>query len=200
MKKQSASVPPWSYNPSAWPERIPICIIAGLGVAISTYLALFQWGIIESVWDPVFGNQSSLVIGSDVSHLMYKYFGIPDAAFGAYAYLGDAVFGIAGGIDRWYRRPWLVILFGLDVIPLGIVSIILVLIQGFVLQTWCFLCLITAIISLILIMMAYDEVWSSLIFIKYVRKKHKPYFWKCVWGQEVPNSILENYLLQARNK
>jgi hypothetical protein len=35
------------------------------------------------------------VLDSDVSHRMKRWFRIPDAALGAFAYLGDAVLGLA---------------------------------------------------------------------------------------------------------
>lgn len=194
--QEVSEVPPWDYNPSSWSQRIPICIIALIGFAISTYLAYFQWGFIDEVWDPIFGIESQRVIDSNVSHTMYKYIGIPDAALGAFAYLGDAVFGIAGSTKRWRDRPWLVIVFGIDVIPLGIVSVILVLIQGFYLNAWCFLCLVTAVISIILIILAYDEVWSSIRYLYYVRKKYPKYFWNIFWGIKPPEEIEKKYLIQ----
>lgn len=160
--------PPWDYNPSAWSQRIPICLLAMVGFFISAYMALYQWRLIESVWDPIFGEQTQRVLDSDVSHRLQRWFGVPDAALGAVAYLGDAVLGLAGSTRRWQYRPWLVIVFGIDVIPLGGVSAILVLIQFTVLGEWCFLCLVTAIISLVLVYWAYDEVWSSLAYLRRV--------------------------------
>src|SRR5690606_26759179 len=112
-----------------------------VGFLIATYMALFQWGLIDSVWDPVFGDQTEAVLRSNPSQRMEMWFGVPDAAFGALAYLGDAIFGLAGSTRRWQYRPWLVILFGIDVIPLGIVSVVLVILQGTVVGSWCFPCL-----------------------------------------------------------
>lgn len=157
-------VPPYDYNPSSWSQRLPICIFAFVAAAISAHLALYQWGLIDRVWDPIFGMQSSRVVTSDVAEKMYHWIGIHDAALGALAYLGDAIFGFAGSTRRWQYRPWLVVIFGIDVIPLGIVSAVLVLIQTFVLGQWCFLCLVTAVISLILVYWAWDEVRVSLTF------------------------------------
>jgi len=156
------AVPPFSYNPSAWRQRIPICLLALVAFVIATHMALYQWRLIDEPWDPVFGDQTRNVLDSDVALMMHGWFGIPDAALGAIAYLGDAIFGIAGSTRRWQYRPWLVILFGIDVIPLGLVSAILVLCQATIVGNWCFLCLITAAISLILVYMAYDEVFASL--------------------------------------
>lgn len=175
---------PWNKNPSAWSQRIPICILAGIAVVIAVYMGLYQLDLISGVWDPIFGDSTQKVLKSDVSHQMSRWFRIPDALFGALAYLGDILFALAGSTRRWQYRPWIVILFGIDVIPLGIVSIILVFMQAFVVGYWCFLCLVTALISLILILMAYDEVWSSLLFLGRVWKKTKSpkIFWKAFWG------------------
>jgi hypothetical protein len=130
-------------------------------------MALYQWRLIDTVWDPVFGDGSRKVLDSKVAQTMDRWIGIPDAAFGAFAYLGDAVLGMAGSTRRWQYRPWLVVLFGVDVIPLGIVSSVLVVLQGAVVGHWCFLCIVTAAVSLILAYWAYDEVLTSL---KYLRR------------------------------
>lgn len=158
-------VRPYRHNPSAWSQRIPIAVLAFVAAGICMHMALFQWELIDSVWDPVFGEQSARVLKSDVAHDMYLWIGIHDAALGALAYLGDAILGLAGSTRRWQYRPWMVILFGIDVIPLGIISAILVAVQAFVLGDWCFLCLVTAVISLILVYWAYDEVRISLSYL-----------------------------------
>jgi uncharacterized membrane protein len=180
-----AAAPPWDYNPSSWWQRGRIAALAMVAFFISAYMAAYQWRLVDTVWDPVFGDQTMRVLDSDVSEQMKRWFGVPDAALGAIAYLGDAIFGLAGSTRRWQYRPWLVILFGIDVIPLGGVSAILVLVQVFVLGQYCFLCLVTALISLLLVYWAYDEVWSSL---KYLWKvwKHADSpktVWDVLWGK-----------------
>ena len=185
------AAPPWDYNPSAWSQRIPLCVLATVAFFISTWMALYQWRLVGSVWDPVFGSDATIsVLDSDVSHRMMRWFGMPDAGLGAIAYLGDAVFGLAGSTQRWRYRPWLVVLFGIDVIPLGGVSAVLVLVQTLVLGQWCFLCLVTAAISLILVYWAYDEVWSSLLFLKRVwaRSRSSAVVWKVFWGGYHPDA------------
>jgi uncharacterized membrane protein len=151
-----------------------------VAAVISTHLALFQWDLIEGVWDPVFGDGSNKVLKSETAAWMYQLLGIHDAALGVLAYLGDAILGFAGSTRRWQYRPWLVILFGIDVIPLGIVSVVLVLCQAFVVGYWCFLCLVTAVISLILVYWAWDEVRSSLTYLWIVRKQTQD--WRLVWN------------------
>lgn len=182
--------PPWDYNTSSWRQRVAIAVIAMMGVAISSYLAAYQWRWIDSVWDPVWGGQSARVLDSDVSHQMRRWIGIPDAALGAIAYLGDALFGLAGSTRRWQYRPWLVVLFGIDVIPLGLVGAILVFLQATVVGSWCFLCLVSAVISLILVVLAYDEVWASLSFLYRVWKvsHDRRLLWRVFWGNPDPRA------------
>jgi hypothetical protein len=177
--------PPWSYNPSAWKQRVPICLLATVGFLIAAYMGLYQWRLISQVWDPIFGDQTHRVLDSDVSEQMRRWFRLPDAVVGALAYLGDAIFGLAGSTRRWQTRPWLVILFGIDVIPLGIVSAVLVILQATIVGNWCFLCLVTATISLILVWWAYDEVWSCLLYLHRVWRKTRSrrILWDTFWGR-----------------
>lgn len=197
----AAIPPPWDYNPSSWRQRIPVCLLAMIAFFIASYMALYQWRLIGSVWDPIFGSQSRDVLDSDVSHRMRHWMVIPDAALGAFAYLGDAVLGLAGSTRRWQYRPWIVILFGLDVIPLGVVSAVLVFLQGAVVGAWCFLCIVTAVMSLLLVYMAYDEVWSCLRFLLVVwqRTHSTEVLWKTIWGQATPEADeAANAFLQMR--
>lgn len=187
MNKIDYALPPepWHYNPSKWSQRITVALVALPAFLIATYMGFFQWGLIPFVWDPIFGKETEEVLLSDVSHSMMRWFRVPDSIMGALAYLGDIIFALAGSIRRWQFRPWLVIVFGLDVIPLGIVSAILVVMQGFVVKAWCTLCLATAVISLALVVLAYDEVLSCLIYLYRVWKRSDRFstFWKAFWGK-----------------
>jgi uncharacterized membrane protein len=181
----NVNAPPWKHNPSSWGQRVPICLLAGVAFLIASYMALYQWRLVGDVWDPIFGEQTRHVLDSEVSEKMRRWFRIPDAALGALAYLGDLIFGLAGSTRRWQYRPWLVLLFGLDVIPLGIVSAVLVVMQGTVVGSWCLLCLVTAVISLLLVALSYDEVWSTLRYLKRVwrRTRKSRVLWDVFWGR-----------------
>jgi hypothetical protein len=167
---------------------------------IAIYMGLYQWRLIPTVWDPIFGEQTQRVLDSDVSHTMSRWLRIPDAVLGAFAYLGDVIFALAGSTRRWQDRPWLVVLFGIDVIPLGVVSAVLVVLQGTVVGSWCFLCLITAAISLILIIYAYDEVWSSLLYLGRVWKKSRDFglVWRTFWGK--PSALAHEIAIQMTER
>jgi uncharacterized membrane protein len=177
--------PPFTYNPSAWSQRIPLSVLAALATAIAGYMALFQWGVISSVWDPLFGQGTENVLTSQTAQSMDRWLRVPDAAFGAWGYLSEAILGLVGSTRRWQYRPWMVILFGIDVIPLGGVSGLLVVLQGLVVGSWCTLCLVTAVISFVLVYMAYDEVWASLRYLQRIwRHTHdKRLLWDVFWGK-----------------
>lgn len=203
MKKQiplNAIPKPWDYNPSKWSQRLRIIALAAIATIIAIYMGLYQWRLIGNVWDPIFKEQSLLVLDSDVSHMMSRWFRIPDSILGALAYLGDIIFALAGSTRRWHDRPWLVVVFGLDVIPLGIVGAILVFTQGFIINAWCFLCIVSAIISLILVVLAYDEVVSCCIFLYRVWKRGKKFsiFWNTFWGK--PSQIAHEIGLEMAQR
>lgn len=186
-----AQAPPFDYNPSSMPQRLRIGGLALLAAAAAAYMAAFQWGWVGGVWDPFFGDGTETVLLSQESETMHRFIGLPDAALGAWAYLTEVVLAFAGSTRRWQFRPWLVMLFGLDVIPLGIVSAILVVLQGFSVGAWCTLCLFTAVISLVLIALAYDEVWSCGRYLYHVWRRDPDLhgFWRTFWGKPTRSAV-----------
>jgi len=182
----SKGVPPgWTYNPSTWPQRLPLVFIALIGFGIAMYLGLYQLKIIDHVWDPFFGGQTEKILTSPVSKLLP----IPDALLGAFGYVIDAVTGIIGGTERWKTKPWIVIVFGIAVGPLGLVSILLVISQPVLFHAWCTLCLCSAVISVVMISPAMDEMLASLQFLQRV-KHNGSSVWKAFWGDKcIANNI-----------
>lgn len=179
---QPDAPPGWDNNPSDWPDRLPIVGISLVGFAIATYLALYQLRIVSGVWEPFFGTGSRTILDSWVSELLP----FPDAALGAAGYLVDAVTGAVGGRRRWQTLPWLVILFGLAVGPLGIVSVLLVVLQPVLFDAWCTLCLFSAVISLVMIGPAMDEVLASLQHIRRRVRAGEATWWQAFWGSDAP--------------
>jgi uncharacterized membrane protein len=172
--------PGWSYNPASWPQRLPIVGAAVVGFLIAGYLALYQAGVFATVWDPVFGAGSAVVLNSWVAEGAVRYLGVSDAALGTFGYLADAVAGLIGGARRWRTMPWIVLLFGVFVGPLGAVSITLVILQPFV-GGWCFLCLVTAFISVLMIGPAMDEVLACLQYLRAEGRAGRS-VWRAFWG------------------
>ena len=97
--------PGWGYNPASWPQRLPIVVAAVVGFVIAMYLALYQWGVFDTVFEPFFSDGSRVILReSGVSRWSERTFGVPDAFLGALGYLADAAAGVIGGTRRWRRR------------------------------------------------------------------------------------------------
>lgn len=164
------SVPPgWTYNPSAWTQRLPIVIMALTGVYVSRYLAAYQLGHIPSVWEPFFAgaahdprNGTEEIITSAVA----KAWPVSDAAVGAFTYMMEILTGVVGSRARWRTMPWLVILFGLMIAPLGVTSIFFIIIQPVVIGTWSTIALIGAAMILIQIPYSLDELIATAQFLR----------------------------------
>lgn len=153
-----AGVPPgWAYNPSAWGQRLPIAVLATGGFAAAAGLAAYQLGHLSTVWEPFFGDGSRRILTGRVS----QAFPISDAALGAAGYVADAVFGLVGGTARWRTSPWVVVVFAIAVIPFGLVSMTLFIIQPSLYHSWCTLCLVSVAVSLAMVPYAWDEFVAS---------------------------------------
>ena len=177
MMTPGPDVPPgWSYNPSDWIQRGPIIAMAFVGFFLSRYLAAYQLGHIPYPWDPFFGDGTRRVLDSEVS----RAWPISDAGLGAVSYMIEALSGFMGGRNRWRTMPWMVVMFGVLVVPLGIVSIVLVMLQPIAVGAWCALCLVTAAAMLIMIAPAVDEVVAMTQFLSAASHEGKP-FWRTFW-------------------
>lgn len=177
MMKPGPEIPPgWSYNPSSWHQRAPMIALAFIGWLGSRYLAAFQLGYISTAWDPFFGESTMKVLTSDVS----KMFPISDAGLGATAYTIEMLMGWMGGKERWRSMPWMVTFFFILVVPLGVVSIVLVILQPLAVGSWCSICLFTAILMLLMIPFTVDEVIAMGQFMRTSARNGKP-FWRTFW-------------------
>ncbi len=178
----------WSYNPSSWSQRIPIIFLAMVCWFASRYMASYQLGYLDVVVDPAFGNTGTrCVITSSLS----RSFPIPDAGLGALAYTIEFLLGFKGGTRRWYSMPWIVLLFAIMVIPVGIISIILITCQPILVGHWCFWCLLTALSMLIMISLTVDEAVAGLQFLWQTHKSDKS-LWKVFWKGGEPDGATED--------
>ncbi|WP_028716782.1 NAD-dependent epimerase/dehydratase family protein [Paracoccus sp. J39] len=173
----------WSYSPSSFTQRIPIVALALVGLFVSRYLAAYQMGHIDGLWDPFFGpaetsarNGSEAVVTSWVS----KGFPIADAGLGAFAYAVDILAGAIGDRRRWRTMPWIVFLFGLLIIPLGVVSVSFIIIQPPLIGALCTLCIIQAAVTVVLIPYSVDEVLATAQYLWRAKRAGEP-FWRTFW-------------------
>lgn len=175
----ASDIPPgWSYNPSAWKERLPLVVLSFIGLGLSWYLAMNQLALIPPVWDPFFGTGSS----EHVLHsVVDKYTIVPDAALGFLGYCADLVVELVGSKARWRTLPWMVCVFGLTIAALAFVSMILMIVQGAVVSYWCTLCLGSAAISTIVLARGFGEVLATLQYLQRVKDSGYP-VWRAFWG------------------
>jgi len=179
-----SDIPPgWTVNPSTWQQRIPIIVLAVFGGAAATWLALYQQGIVDTVWEPFFGNGTTDIVRESGFSQAFERFPIGDAALGALGYLADAVTGAIGGTRRWRTMPWIVIIFGAFVGPFGAISVMLTIFQPVLYDSFCTLCLVSGVVSLAMIGPGVDEVLASL---QYLRRGHRDgkSVWRMFWGLE----------------
>lgn len=176
-------IPPgWDYSPSDWLQRIPIIAMALVGFFIARYLAAYQLGHTDRVWDPFFGEGTARIITSDVS----RAWPVADAGLGAAAYMLEALSGAMGSRRRWRTMPWMVAMFGALVVPLGAVSIIFIVIQPIVIGTWCALCLIQALAMVVMIPYSLDELVAMGQFLIDVRRRRAP-----LWSNFLHGGVME---------
>ncbi|HSR55944.1 MAG TPA: vitamin K epoxide reductase family protein [Alphaproteobacteria bacterium] len=167
------SIPPgWDFSPSTWFQRMPIIFLAVIGFFISRYLSAYQLGHIDGVWDPFFAGQLPDKNGTEqiITSWASEAWPISDAGLGAVTYLLEILTGLIGSARRWRTMPWLVVLFGILIVPLGVVSITFIVIQPILIGTWCTLCLLAAAAMLIQIPYSLDELVATGQFL-YRRKK-----------------------------
>jgi hypothetical protein len=177
MKMPGPEVPlGWSYNPSTWIQRAPTLALALLAFLMTQYMAAFQLGHITWASDPIFGNGTVIVLNSMVS----QAFPISDAGAGAWIYLVELLSGFMGDPRRWRTMPWMVALFGLLVVPLGIASIALMIMQPVIVGAWCTICLITAFFMLIMIALSLDEILAMIEYMLQIRRAGKS-VWHTFW-------------------
>lgn len=170
-------IPPgWQYCPSTWLQRLPIAAMGVIGFLISRYLTAYQLGHIDQVWDPFFNPGTAAVITSDAS----KAWPIPDAGLGGVAYMLEILMAVMGDKRRWRTMPWMVLAFGILVVPLGAVSIFFIIIQPIVIGTLCTLCLVAALAMLVMIPYALDELVAMGQFALDAKRKGKP-LWRLFW-------------------
>jgi hypothetical protein len=148
---------------------VPIIALALVGVYVSRYLAAYQLEHIDSVWEPFFEgspldprNGTEEIITSFVS----EAWPVSDAAVGGYTYMLEVLTGLVGSRVRWRTMPWLVVLFGLLIAPLGVVSIFFIVIQPILIGTWSTLALLAAAAMLFQIPYSLDELLAAVQFVR----------------------------------
>ncbi len=173
--RPSDDVPPGlRENPTAWSTRLPLAALAFVGLAVASYLTLYQIDVISTVWDPFFRHGSPQVL--DLTSP------VPDAAVGVLAYASEVVLSFIGGADRWRTMPWTALAFGAVVLAGALVSVALIVIQPTVVGAWCTPCLASAAISFTLFAFGFKEALAAGQHVRRVAASGgSP--WHALWGQ-----------------
>jgi nucleoside-diphosphate-sugar epimerase/uncharacterized membrane protein len=193
MMDETDTPPGWTYSPSTYLQRLPIIALGLVGFVIARILAAYQLGHIDGVWEPFFGggngrNGTESIITSDVS----KAWPIADGGLGAVTYMFEILMGAMGDRRRWRTMPWMVLMFGVVVVPLGVVSIYFIIIQPIVIGTYCTLCLMAAVAMLIMIPFALDELVAMGQFLVANTRRGRP-FWRSFFrGDALPAGGRDN--------
>ncbi len=188
-------VPPgWSYCPSTYVQRMPIIVLGALGFVLARILTAYQLGHVDAVWEPVFAgdamrNGTEFIITSDVS----KAWPVADGGIGAMSYMAEILMGVMGGRARWRTMPWMVLLFGIVVVPLGVISIYFIIIQPIEIGTYCTICLAAALAMLIMIPFALDELIAMGQFLALNTRRGRP-FWRAFFrGDALPGGGVDKH-------
>jgi len=177
-KEEGAENPPgWSFNPSEWGPRLVTVSLAAVCWFLARYMAAYQLGYIHHVVDPFFGDGTVKVITSSLA----KSFPISDAGLGALVYSVEFLLGWLGSSRRWRTMPWLAGIFGLMVVPAGMVSILLIVSQPVLVGAWCGICLTTAVCMIVMVLLTIPEM-VAVMGLLYRAKKEGRGFWKVFWG------------------
>ena len=149
--------PGFDENPTRWSRRIWLSVLALLGLYVSAYLTLFQIEVLPAVWDPFFDSYEVL-----------DFLKWPDAVPGVLAYGAEVVLNCLGDEYRWRTAPWTVIAFGLIIFPAAAVSTVLLMVQPIFVDSWCTLCIVSALVSFAICGLGADEVLATLQYLKRV--------------------------------
>lgn len=91
---------------------------------------------------------------------------------------GTSLAGGRGGYTG--TMPWMVLLFGLLIVPLGAVSVSFIIIQPPLIGALCTLCIVQAAVTVVLIPYSIDEVLATIQYLWRVTKAGEP-FWRTFW-------------------
>ncbi len=147
-------------TPPAWRRRAIRLGIAGLsylGMADALYMLAYDEGILDSLVCPFFGEGCNIVGRS--AHA--EHFGLPNSALGTLGYAAMATLALWAGDRPPERRPLQPL--GLAAISLGAsaVSAYLTWEQAAKVRAWCFWCLLSAGLNLLILPLAIYDAWPA---------------------------------------
>jgi uncharacterized membrane protein len=130
---------------------------------LSTYLALYQYGLLAHVWEPLFGGGSARVLNSGLLDPLSRRLGIPlhDAALGTVGYALEAVLTWIMHRSGSAQSRWTAAIYLSLVSLLGVAGLILVVLQAIWIHAWCTLCLLSALISEAIVLLSFHKLKAA---------------------------------------
>ncbi|MEQ7154195.1 NAD-dependent epimerase/dehydratase family protein [Brevundimonas aurifodinae] len=194
MMDDTDTPPGWSYCPSTYLQRMPIIVMGAIGLVLSRVLTAYQLGHIDGAWEPFFDvpgvlNGAEYIITSDMS----KAWPVADGGVGTMIYMIEILMGAMGGRARWRTMPWMVLLFGVIVVPLGVVSIYFIIMQPIAIGTYCTLCLAAGLAMLIMIPYSLDELVAMGQFLVLNKRRGRPVWSAFFRGDALPGGTIDRH-------
>jgi hypothetical protein len=135
-----------------------VIALALLGAGIAARLTLYQLGVTDAPWEPLFGDGTTRVLRSSFSRSLP----FPDAAVGLLAYLAELALVVAGCFTRWRAAPLRVYAYAAVALGFAAGSAALVAVQAAWIHAFCTLCLVSAALSFVLAVPAATELAATL--------------------------------------
>jgi hypothetical protein len=134
--------------------RFALLLVLSLGgAAVAAYLALFELGVVTTVWDPLFDGGTEQVLRWSATVALP----VPDAVLGFLAYGTEAVLLVGARLAGRPVSRWLTLALGVVATLMALTSVGLVLAQAFLVHAWCTLCLVSALLSWTIAFVAIPE-------------------------------------------
>lgn len=161
-------------EPDGLAERIRLIVLAFIGLYVSSYLTLYQLGVVSGVWDPFLDGSPKVL------HLFEP---VPDAALGALAYGTEIALSLIGGGDRWRSAP-------MDGTGPRFRHLLrrsserrASAVQPLVVGAWCTMCLASAAVSFAIFALSINEPRAALQHLERGRASGRSVR-KALWGRE----------------
>jgi hypothetical protein len=135
-----------------------VCIVfAAAGFALSSYLALYQLGLVGPVWEPFFGLGAAEVLYSRA----WRSLPLPESVVSAFGFFAAMAVSVVLGGDGRGRRRGLEILFVLVVGALCSFNLLVAIRKHQLFDAWCTLCLVSTGLSALIAVVAGRQLVSS---------------------------------------
>jgi uncharacterized membrane protein len=138
-------------------ERTVGFVLALAGAVIAARLTAYQLGWTGPPWEPLFGDGSERVLRSAFSRSLP----FPDAMLGMIAYLAEVIAVGWGGARRTQTEPVAVYVYAAIAASMAAGSAALVVLQVAVIHAFCTLCLASALLSFVLVVLAATELAAT---------------------------------------